>query len=91
MKIKHIILSLFLTVAPQAYAHGGYGGSWINPFLGGVIVGNIFSAPRYYEPPPVYYSPPPVYYYPQPYYRPYCRIVPMMNASGFVVNTQICN
>lgn len=40
--------------------------------LGGLILGEALSGPRYYAPPPVYYAPPPpVYYAPPPvYYAP---------------------
>ena len=61
-------LATLLQVAPAA-AHGRRGGY----FLGGVVAGAAFSAPRYYYPPPVYqypplrpYYPPPVVYVPAP-------------------------
>lgn len=44
--------------------HGGYhhtnGGNWVVPLVGGIIIGNVLTQPRY-----VYPSPPPVYVYPQ--------------------------
>ena len=56
--------------------HGGGGGNWVAPLVGGLIVGGIVggaiaSEPRYYPAPPQY--------------RTECRIVPVYDRFGYYV------
>lgn len=53
--------------------HGGGGGHWVAPLVGGLIVGGMVGAlaaePRYYAAPPAY--------------RTECRIVPVYDRYGY--------
>jgi hypothetical protein len=60
------------------YHHGGRGGGWVAPLVGGMVLGGVLyglSQPSYAAP-PTYYPAPPAY-------RTECQIVPVYDRYGY--------